>query len=81
MLLLKLGLLPRICLSTYKSRKRKAKEKPFNFLLQRFENEINQCQMKSTIESKREFKKKNLNLYLINEKIGNSLLRMLIHEA
>jgi len=42
LLLLRLGLLPRICLSTYKSRKRKAKEKPFNFLLHRFEIEINQ---------------------------------------
>ena len=57
LLLLKLRLLPRICLSTYKSRKRKAKEKPFNFLLHRFEIEINQGQMKSTIESKRELNK------------------------
>ena len=36
-LLLRLGLLPRICLSTYKPRKREAKVKPFNFLLHRFE--------------------------------------------
>ena len=55
--LLKLGLLPRIWLSTYKHRKRKAKEKPFNFLLHRFEIETNQWQMKSTIESKRELNK------------------------
>ena len=49
-------MLPKICLSTYKPRKRKAKEKPFN-LLHRFEIEINQWQMKSTIESKRELNK------------------------
>ena len=57
LLLLRLRLLPRICLSTYKSRKRKAKEKPFKFLLHRFEIEINQWQMKSTFESKRELNK------------------------
>ena len=44
-------------LSSYKPRKRKVKEKPFNFLLHRFEIEINHLQMKSTIESKRELNK------------------------
>ena len=61
----RLGLLPRICLPTYKPRKGKAKERPFNFLLHRFGIEINQWQMKSTTESKRELKR-ILNLYLIN---------------
>ena len=56
-LLLRLEFLLRICLFTYKLKKRKAKEKPFNFLLRRFEIEINQGQMKSTIESKRELNK------------------------
>ena len=39
------------------TQKRKVKEKPFNFLLHRFEIEINHLQMKSTIESKRELNK------------------------
>ena len=53
----RLGLRPRICLPTYKPRKGKAKEKPFNFLLHRFGIEINQWQMKSTTESNRVKKK------------------------
>ena len=39
------------------TQKIKVKEKPFNFLLHRFGIEINQWQMKSTIESKRELNK------------------------